>query len=107
MVCFLKKKKFNNNIFFINLLYLRHPIILEKGGHSITLLLTSDKGVGDYYCDFMPVVEETNWPVESLIDVSSLPGDQSWFAIIQLVILFKCLQAIVGPLYYNPEQVNG
>ena len=55
----------------------------------------------------MPVVEETNWPVESLIDVSSLPGDQSWFAIIQLVILFKCLQAIVGPLYYNPEQVNG
>ena len=60
-------------------------------------------GIGDFRCDFMPdtSTDDTIWPVESFIDVYSLPGEQSWFALIQLVILFKCLEAILGPMYYN------
>jgi len=82
-----------------------HPVILEEGKHMITLLLSSVGGVGDYRCDFMPAVdEESLWPVEGLIDVSILPGDQSWFAIIQLIILYKCLEAILGPMYYNRQE---
>lgn len=57
-------------------------------------------GIGDYRCEFMPAVEdESSWSV----DVSSLPGDQSWFSLIQLVILFKCLEAILGPMYYRRD----
>ena len=31
-------------------------------------------------------------------------SNQSWMSIIQLVVLYKCLTAVLGPLYYRLEK---
>ena len=83
----------------------RHPVILEKGHHVMTLFISSPNGFSEHFCDFMPASEDDVWnPVESLIDSTIIPVNSSWFMIIQLVVLYKCLEAILGPLHYFPNQ---
>lgn len=74
-------------------------MFLEEGTHVIILFITSDDGQADFYCDFMSAVEKSNWPIDAFIDPSLLPGNQSWLMIIELVVLFKCLEAVLGPLH--------
>jgi len=81
-----------------------HPVFLETGVHILSLFLSSNQGFVEYYCDFMASVETSNWPIESLLDPSVLPVSPSWLMIIQLVVLFKCLEAVLGPLYRAPEE---
>ena len=71
----------------------------------MTLFISSPNGFSEHFCDFMPASEDDVWnPVESLIDSTIIPVNSSWFMIIQLVVLYKCLEAILGPLHYFPNQ---
>jgi hypothetical protein len=78
-------------------------VFLEEGTYVIFLFITSDDGHAEFYCDFMSSVEKSNWPIDAFIDPSLLPGNQSWLMIIELVVLFKCLEAVLGPLHIFPN----
>jgi len=76
-----------------------HPVSLTSGLHTVSLLVAPHEGVAEFYCDFMPAIERSTWPLEVIIDPDVLSGHQSWFMIIQLVVLYKCLEAVLGPLH--------
>lgn len=82
----------------------RHPVSLTRGVHTVSLLVAPHEGVAEFYCDFMPAIERSTWPLEVIIDPDVLSGHQSWFMIIQLVVLYKCLEAVLGPLHFPLEE---